>query len=91
MCRVYLAFVSGDSMLECDGRGFATIFNAELDEDVGNVRRCRAAADVELLANLHIGEALANQLQHLPLAPGEVEHGHGYNVDFGLGAIRLGQ
>ena len=55
-----------------DGRGLATVFGAELAQDVGDVELDGAGADVETVGDLGVGEPLAEQAEHFPLAPGEV-------------------
>src|SRR5688500_10858691 len=49
------------------GGGLAPVGDPELAEHVGDVFAGGVGADEELLGDLRVGEALTEQLQHLPL------------------------
>jgi hypothetical protein len=58
---------------ETDGEsgGVAPVGRSQLADDVGDVKLDGARADVELVGNLRIREALAEKVEYFPLAQGE--------------------
>src|SRR5215212_1847853 len=69
-----LAETRGSTESEAGGEGgrFTAIGRSQLADDVGDVKLDRARADVELLSDLGVREALAEKVQHFPLARGEI-------------------
>jgi hypothetical protein len=76
-CRYELQVGSGPGLKtepgpECERAGLAPVAHAELGEDVADVELDGAGADEELVGDLLVGEALAEQRQNFALARGQL-------------------
>src|SRR5215212_1137711 len=65
--------VSDELLAHRDGGGLATVDRAKFVEDAADMVPGRLGTDEELLSNLGIGEALAQQAKHLRFPLGEPE------------------
>ncbi len=56
-----------------DAGSLTPVGRSKLAEDIGDVERRRARADVQLCRNFWVGQPLAEQSQHFPFTPCQVE------------------